>query len=106
MIKVKVGDVFQKWTVISGPMSKRNRIKHWVCRCVCGAVKEVSQYSLLNDRSKSCGCVREVSEKTRKLLSDRRRHQPPPRPAGRKGSGGIVCPLLLVQDSSVNADTL
>ena len=52
--KVEKMDRFGKWVVIDPNRGKP------LCKCVCGTVKEVDLYSLLNGRSKSCGCVKNV----------------------------------------------
>lgn len=70
MERIKIGDSFHHWTVIAGPLTKRNRLKYWTCECTCGVIKDISQYNLLNDKSRSCGCAKVVSEETRKLLSE------------------------------------
>ncbi|MGI5274748.1 hypothetical protein ACQEUU_37325 [Nonomuraea sp. CA-218870] len=51
------GQRFGRLTV-TGPYANRR----WTCRCDCGNVKAMLQYSLRNGRAKSCGCLR--SEKT------------------------------------------
>lgn len=49
------GKTFGFWTVI-GPAEKRGNKKYWLCKCICGTEKEVSQGDLRNGKSKSCGC--------------------------------------------------
>lgn len=82
MERVKIGDVFHAWTVIGGPIMRSGGKKVWVCRCVCGVEKEVQQYTLLYDKSLSCGCQRQISEKTKQLLSELRKQRPAPRAKG------------------------
>ncbi len=53
---VNAGDQFARWTVIQPGPSKNGR--YWVCRCLCGAVRTISQQSLRNGRSNSCGCLK------------------------------------------------
>jgi len=48
-----IGDRFGRWTV--GAFSGKRRV---VCRCDCGNDKTVDLYSLLDGRSRSCGCLR------------------------------------------------
>lgn len=72
MDRVKIGDKFGHWTIVGDSIFKGNHTRHWLCRCACGKERHVGQYFLLNNKSRSCGCIKEVSEKTRKLLSDLR----------------------------------
>ena len=52
---VQPGQVYGRWTVIGEPNTERHpKVK---CRCACGKLKMVRTYSLVNGRSKSCGCV-------------------------------------------------
>ena len=56
-----VGQVFGRWTVVSsvgaeGESTARSRV--WLCRCVCGVQREVSEHSLVCGVSVSCGCYR------------------------------------------------
>ena len=46
---------FNSWTVINGPILNRGR-RYWLCKCVCGASREVDGSNLKNGISKSCGC--------------------------------------------------
>jgi hypothetical protein len=72
--RIHPGQSFNKWTVIAGPrIAGANHSKFWTCRCSCGTEKEVRQDNLLSGKSRSCGCLREVSNETRQLLSDRMR---------------------------------
>lgn len=64
-----MGRIFGRWTVVSlgrdtGP------VRHWLCRCACGAGPlDVQVYSLLDGTSRSCGCLKR--EATQRL---KRRH--------------------------------
>lgn len=49
--QVQLGQVFGLWTVI-GPGVTRSHSK---VRCACGKEQNVSNYDLINDRTKSCG---------------------------------------------------
>jgi hypothetical protein len=53
------GQTFGRWTVI-GPSGSRakDRSLIWVCKCICGTIKEVGRGSLRSANSKSCGCFR------------------------------------------------
>lgn len=61
--------VFERWTVVRKVEphvdSKGRKFPFWLCQCKCGTVKEVSQNSLLQGKSKSCGCLqKEIATKT------------------------------------------
>ena len=52
---------FGRWTVLYKVpvVHKYNRdIRMWHCKCICGTEKDVSEASLINGKSKSCGCYR------------------------------------------------
>ncbi len=53
---MKIGDKFERWTVIGEKISinKRSYIK---CVCACGVEKNVYCGSLKHGKSKSCGCL-------------------------------------------------
>lgn len=51
--KIKVGDKFGYWTVIT--VADKERC--CTCRCRCGTIKDVDRSSLLSGASKSCGCL-------------------------------------------------
>lgn len=53
--EIKVGEKFGDWEVIA-EAKPRVLNEYWLCRCKCGKEKEVFRGSLLNHRSKSCGC--------------------------------------------------
>jgi len=50
-----VGQRFGRWTVIEFAFRK-NQYIYLKCKCDCGNIRNVLIYSLLNKRSKSCGC--------------------------------------------------
>ena len=53
------GKVFGRWTVIKKDVVRnRNKNLRWICRCDCGAVKDVNGKTLKNGGSTSCGCYR------------------------------------------------
>ena len=68
-IKIKNGDRFGRWTVISeaeNHMQPNGSVKkRYLCRCDCGNIKEVQAQSLRNGDSTSCGCFtkEDVSQK-------------------------------------------
>lgn len=60
---------FGKWTVIEKDLEKTT-LKHksyWLCKCECGIIKSISETSLLNGTSKSCGCFRKEQTSQRRL---------------------------------------
>lgn len=48
----KIGDKFNKWTVIGFNKEK----KKYICECVCSNISYVSSSALISGKSKSCGC--------------------------------------------------
>lgn len=54
----KIGDVFERWTVLSEPF-KRNSRWSSECRCECGNIGVIRHEKLLSGKSKSCGCWRD-----------------------------------------------
>lgn len=48
---VKAGDKFGRWT------AQRSGINKILCRCECGAQKEIKVYTLRKGQSRSCGCL-------------------------------------------------
>ena len=59
-----MGRTFGKWEV-TGLVSRhyrRNGGNLWACRCVCGTDRSVLETSLVNGRSRSCGCAKIRSE--------------------------------------------
>ena len=57
---VKVGDKYNRWSVISKSEEKTIRLR-WLCLCDCGNKKIVQSNHLTSGASKSCGCL--LSEK-------------------------------------------
>lgn len=49
------GQVFDRWTV--GEQTKRGYYTYYICVCSCGVSREVYEGSLLDKRSRSCGCL-------------------------------------------------
>jgi hypothetical protein len=48
------GQAFGKWNVLRRVAS--GRAASWECRCACGIIKTVSQRTLVQGTSRSCGC--------------------------------------------------
>ena len=58
--------IYTRWTVLDFDQESSNNhnCAYWICRCECGTIKSVCEYSLLNGISKSCGCLsRELTSK-------------------------------------------
>lgn len=55
---IKVGDTFQRWTVIGFGRDSRGK-KSNQCQCKCGNIRYVRKEKLLNGSSRSCGCLRD-----------------------------------------------
>jgi hypothetical protein len=66
-MSVKIGDPFERLTVISFSHRDSRRHAHWNCLCKCGTVCVVDQCSLVKGVSRSCGCLQ------RELLAERNR---------------------------------
>jgi hypothetical protein len=48
------GQTFHQWTALRLSRKTLNGKQIWLCRCACGAEKEVEAYNLVSGRSKSC----------------------------------------------------
>ena len=54
-MRVKIGDVFEKWVVIDGPFYEpHGKRKRWHCLCECFAESLVHDYDLKSGRSVGC----------------------------------------------------
>lgn len=53
---------FDRWHVIGLGKPRVSRVgrvyKTWTCKCQCGTIRDVDEYSLIRHLSKSCGCLR------------------------------------------------
>lgn len=49
---------YNRWTVISQIPKIKGKPTKWLCKCECGNEKEIVGSSLLNNSSKSCGCLK------------------------------------------------
>lgn len=54
------GKKIGKWTLLKF-IHKRYEPK-WLCRCICGTVKVISQSNLFAGQSKSCGCIQRYNK--------------------------------------------
>ena len=80
MSKIKIGDRFDRWTVI-GKAETPTRAKqgpYWFCQCLCGTKRAVLATSLSTERSRSCGCLQRDGAKARgrKVQVHGERHPP------------------------------
>ena len=75
-IDVKIGDAYARLTVVSEPVSIRNKsgkCERFVkCKCSCGVVRDFSLNSLRMNLTTSCGCYNKERASKRKISdSDR-----------------------------------
>jgi hypothetical protein len=67
--KVAIGDTYQLWTVIGGPLARlrpgKPRVIYYVCRCACGTERPVMFGNLNSGLAQSCGCLRTRERKHR-----------------------------------------
>jgi hypothetical protein len=68
------GKRFGRWTALSKvnhrkSSGRRQTLVYWVCRCDCGATKEVRSSALIRGDSRSCGCLKTDTDRWR-LLHD------------------------------------
>lgn len=54
-----IGKVFGRLTVLSRASNDKYRRTRWNCRCECGNEVVVKSGNLLNNHTKSCGCLRD-----------------------------------------------
>src|SRR5690606_14217959 len=73
---VNLGSIYGRWTVIKPRAERRGRAYYAYCRCSCGNQKLVSEGSLRNGASSSCGCFhKEIS--TKRLREVKLKHPKP-----------------------------
>lgn len=62
------GRVFNKLTVLSEAQRRRMPSgmtkRYWLCQCECGTIKEVLGANLKNNSTLSCGCYRDLRNKS------------------------------------------
>lgn len=56
-LSVKIGDVFNRLTVIDIIKNKHNQ-SQLVCKCQCGNITKCMPYNLKHNTTKSCGCLK------------------------------------------------
>ena len=54
---VEIGNKYNKLTVIDVSPKNNNKKQYYICKCDCGNIKIVDKYSLINGKTKSCGCI-------------------------------------------------
>ncbi len=57
------GRVFDRWTVLNEDAGRQPR--RWFCQCRCGTLRSVQAHRLLNNASRSCGCLNRDITSTR-----------------------------------------
>lgn len=62
------GRRFGRWTVLLETAYKKNSIRFYECVCDCGTMRLVNSSTLIQGKSKSCGCLHKelVSERAKK----------------------------------------
>ncbi|MAD75390.1 MAG: hypothetical protein CML20_11470 [Rheinheimera sp.] len=65
--KVKTGDVFNNWTVLSESERDNKRAQQFLCKCICGTQRVVKKYNL--GKIKGCGCDRAAPKPYKKRHS-------------------------------------
>ncbi len=77
-LNIRPGSVFGRWTVLRRVAGTGHT--RCLCRCTCGMEKSVTQTSLIQGRTKSCGCLRHAprtfSLETRARMSAAHRLRP------------------------------
>jgi hypothetical protein len=55
--EIAIGLELNYLTIVSEDTTKKYRVKHWLCECVCGNFRSFSETELLVYGKKSCGCA-------------------------------------------------
>lgn len=63
---LKTNDIINNWTIISYEGKNKHGHDSYICKCVCGNIRKVSGKNLLNNCSKSCGCMKIISVEVKK----------------------------------------
>lgn len=48
------GETFGKWTVLYRSGGRKRKSAHWICQCICGAIKRVDGQHLRDGKSTQC----------------------------------------------------
>lgn len=71
------GQVFGRLTVIVRSGTNKDKKAVWLCRCACGNTKEVlSERLCLSNNTRSCGCLKTESQRTRAVVMQRANVKP------------------------------
>jgi len=66
MSKDLTGKTFNRLTVLNrAPNNKHGHIR-WNCLCICGNKSSVSSWQLINERTRSCGCLQREYARSKK----------------------------------------
>lgn len=53
-----IGETINNWTILENDIEKSTpKHKYVVCKCKCGKIKSVLLETIINEKSKSCGCI-------------------------------------------------
>lgn len=52
------GRVFTRWIVIRFNGRNQKNLRMWLCKCLCGKMRAISEDTLRSRHSQSCGCLR------------------------------------------------
>ena len=55
-IKINADITGQRFGMLTALHRSEQNYGHWICRCDCGEITDVSIYKLLDGEAKSCGC--------------------------------------------------
>ncbi len=58
---MEIGETYNFWTIIDKAPS-RNKHTYWLCQCQCGTIRAVLGTDLKNNKSKSCGCIKSITQ--------------------------------------------
>lgn len=71
------GRKFERWTVLFRSFEKhKDGGLHWRCKCDCGIERDVTQRTLLDGSSRSCGCLKRDSIVTHGFTSRKSNRHP------------------------------
>jgi hypothetical protein len=74
LFKSMVGEVFNRWTVVSRAENSRAGQIRYLCRCDCGNEAIVQSAALKDNHSKSCGCLKVETTRRRSTTHGHSRH--------------------------------
>lgn len=57
MIEVRPGERHGRWLIVKEVAARSGGQRYVLAKCDCGTVREVHLYSLIKDRTLSCGCI-------------------------------------------------